>query len=127
MQNSNSQHGAGARSIMAAVLASFMAAKAHADGPETALALRAGTPGIGVDFDVGLGIVRCAHRFQRFLDQPHGHEFGCDLRRKTPTQHPERAYRLVRVQGRVPFDGWRRRQRDEGRHHRARPVRTASP
>ena len=45
----------GCVSIMAAVLAGFMATKAHADGPETALALRAGTPGIGVDFDVGIG------------------------------------------------------------------------
>lgn len=49
--------------VAGAALASFMAAKAHADGtettagggPETALALRFGTPGIGVDFDVGLG------------------------------------------------------------------------
>jgi len=46
---------AGGTSLMAAVLASCMAAQAHADAPETALALRAGTPGIGVDFDVGLG------------------------------------------------------------------------
>jgi hypothetical protein len=40
---------------LGAVLASVMATEARADGPETALALRAGTPGIGVDFDVALG------------------------------------------------------------------------
>src|SRR5271165_4128966 len=41
--------------VLGAVLASFTATEARADGPETALALRAGTPGIGVDFDVALG------------------------------------------------------------------------
>lgn len=46
---------AGFFGLTGAVLASFLAAEAHADGPETALALRTGTPGIGVDFDIGLG------------------------------------------------------------------------
>jgi hypothetical protein len=49
--------------VLGAALASLMAPNAHADGaeapagggPETALALRLGTPGIGVDFDLGLG------------------------------------------------------------------------
>jgi hypothetical protein len=42
-------------SLVTAAMISFIASLAHADAPETALALRAGTPGIGVDFDVGLG------------------------------------------------------------------------
>jgi hypothetical protein len=41
--------------VAAALIASAMFTNAHADAPAMAVALRAGTPGIGVDFDVGLG------------------------------------------------------------------------